>query len=252
MTNAVLTGNYINCDPRSGVSVGPSASGTVIFGNIVSHPGIGLLIRNSGAVSMYDNRILDATVFGVSVRGATSSVGGVGNLMSGTGDRAVDARTDASVSNLSGTDTSGWAHHARVTFISYLEFHPLASLWLGILVVILLAASWSFRRRLPNHPYPASVRRAYPAPGESSVAMEPYPAHLQSPAVRATALQPAVGRTAARPARPPATRNPPTWPPAGRPQPARLAAAAAMAAAAAEAAAGASPPPARAPRARLP
>ena len=219
VTNAVLTGNYINCAPRSGVSVGPSASGTVIFGNIVSHPGIGLLIRNSGAVSMYDNRILGATVFGVSVRGATSRVGGVGNLMSGTGDRAVDARTDASVSNLSGTDTSGWAHHARVTFISYLEFHPLASLWLGILVVILLAASWSFRRRLPDHPYPASVRRAYPAPGESSVAMEPYPAHLQSPTVRATALQPAVGRTAARPARPPATRNPPTWPPAGRQQP---------------------------------
>jgi hypothetical protein len=142
--------------------------------------------------------------------------------MSGTGDRAVDVRTAASVSGLSGTGTSGWAHNTRVTFISYLEFHPLASLWLGILVVILLAAGWSFRRKLPNHPYPASVRSTYaqPAPGESSVAMGPYPTHHQPAAVRATALQPAVGRHAGRRATPPATQNAPTWTPAGRPQPA--------------------------------
>jgi hypothetical protein len=180
VTNAVITGNYINCAPRSGISVGPSAPGTVIYGNIVSRPSIGLLIRNSGAVSMYDNRIVDATVFGTSARGAASKVGGVDNVMSGTGDRAVDARTDASVSGLSGTDTSGWGHHARVTFISYLEFHPLASLWLGILVVILLAAGWSYRRKLPDHPYPASVR----------VAVDPYPARLESAAGRHTGPRP--------------------------------------------------------------
>ena len=34
-TNSVVTGNYIDCAPRSGLSVGPSAPGTVIFGNIV-------------------------------------------------------------------------------------------------------------------------------------------------------------------------------------------------------------------------
>jgi len=220
VTNAVLTGNYLDCDPRSGISVGPSAPGTVIFGNVVVHPGIGLLIRSSGSVSMYDNRILGATVFGVSARGVTSKVGGVGNVMAGTGDRAVDARTDASVSGLSGTDTSGWTHNVRVTFISYLEFHPLASLWLGILVVILLAAGWSFRRKLPDHPYPASVRMyPLPVPGEASLAVEPYPARQHHLAGRPAAVQPAVGRPAARPARPPA-RNAPTWNAAGRSQPA--------------------------------
>lgn len=208
--NAVLTGNYIGCDPRSGISVGPSAPGTVIFGNILSRPHIGMLIRSSGAVSMYDNRVIGATVFGVSARGAASKVAGAGNVMSGTGDRAVDTRTDASVSALSGTDTSGWSHNVRVTFVSYLEFHPLASLWLGILVVILLAAGWSFRRKLPDHPYPASVRRMYPlpAPGESSVAMEPYPARPQ----------PAVSRPAGRLARPQAARNAPGWDAAGAPR----------------------------------
>lgn len=222
VTNAVITGNYLGCAPRSGISVGPAAPGTVIFGNIVSHPGIGLLIRSSGAVTMDDNRIIGATVFGVSARNATSSVSGVGNALSGTGDRAVDVRTGASVSGLSGTDTSGWSHNARVTPITYLEFHPLASLWLGILVVILLAAGWSFRRKLPAHPYPASVRRMYPlpAPGESGLALEAHPAYLQSHAARSTAVQPAVGRSPARRAGPPAAWNAPASATAGRPQPA--------------------------------
>lgn len=209
-TRSVLTGNYIDCAPRSGIAVGPSAPGTVIFGNIVSRPSIGLLIRNSGPVSMYDNRFIGATVFGVSVRGAASKVGGVGNVMSGTGDRAVDARTGARVSDLSGTVTSGWSHHARVTAVSYLEFHPLASLWLGILVVILLAAGWSFRRKLPDHPYPASVRRTYPLPahGEPSVAMKAHPARHWAP-------RPAASRQAA--IRPAAGLHPATQPAASRP-----------------------------------
>lgn len=167
VANSVVTGNYIGCASRSGISVGPSAPGTVIFGNAVSRPGIGMLIRDSGPVSLYDNRITGATVFGVSARGASSRAAGVGNVMSGTGSRPVDARTAASVSGLLATDTSGWSHQARLTFVSYLEFHPLASLWLGILVVILLAAGWSYRRKLPDHPYPASVRR-YPAPATVS------------------------------------------------------------------------------------
>jgi len=210
--DSVITGNYIDCDPRSGISVGPSAPGTVVFGNIVSRPHIGVLIRSSGPVSLDDNRIIGAAVFGVSARVATSRVGGVGNVMSGTGARAVDAETDASTSALSGTDTSGWTHHAKVTFVSYLEFHPLASLWLGILVVILLAAGWSFRRKLPDHPYPASIRRMYalPVPGESSVALESHPSRPQ----------PAAGRPPARQAMQPTAANAPAWTGGGRHQPA--------------------------------
>ena len=216
VTNAVLTGNYIDCAPRSGISVGPSAPGTVIFGNIVSRPSIGMLIRSSGAVSMYDNRIIGATVFAVSARNATSTVSGYHNAVSGTGARAVDVRTDARVSGLSGTDTSGWSHSARVTFVSYLEFHPLASLWLGILVVILLAAGWSFRRKLPDHPYPASVRSTYPvnAAEESNASAAARPARLQPAVGRHMAPQPAPGRrTAFRPA---AGRQPASQPAVGR------------------------------------
>ena len=82
-TNSVLTGNDIRCAPRSGMSVGPFAPGTVISGNTMSSPHIGMLIRSSGPVEVDNNRIIGATTFGITVRGlpprskasATSSQG---------------------------------------------------------------------------------------------------------------------------------------------------------------------------------
>jgi Right handed beta helix region len=163
-TNSVLTGNDIGCAPRSGMSVGPFAPGTVISGNTMSSPHIGMLIRSSGPVEVDNNRIIGATTFGITVRGLTSQVKGVGNVISGTGFRAIDARALAGTPDMTGTDTSGWAHHAHITFWTYLQFHPLAALWLGILVLVVLAAAWSYRRRLPPHPYPASTRWSGVAP----------------------------------------------------------------------------------------
>ena len=175
VTNAVLTGNDIRCHPRSGLSVGPSTPGTVISGNTLSGARLGIVVRNSGRVTVDNNLVIGASVFGVTARGASSTINGVGNVISGIGVRAVDTRAGASTPALIRTDTSGWAHHADVNFFSYLEYHPLAALWLGILVLILLAAAWSFRRRLPDHPYPASTRwrRPGPAAAESRPAVDP-------------------------------------------------------------------------------
>jgi hypothetical protein len=178
-TDTVLTGNYIGCGPRTGIVVGPSAPGTVLSGNEVAGPRIGVLVRSSGAVSLYDNRITGATGFGVYARGASVAVAGVGNVVAGTGIDAVDSRDNASLSGLSGTNTAGWSHTAGLSFASYLEYHPLASMWLGILGVILLAAGWSYRRKLPSHPYPASVRRAHPAAAEAGPPPAPAPARPQ-------------------------------------------------------------------------
>jgi len=165
-SNAVLTGNQIRCNPRSALSIGPSAPGAVISGNSVSSPRIGILIRSPGPLELDNNWISGATVSGITARGLSSRVKGVGNVISGTGFRPVDAAADADVRllALSDTDTSGWAHRVRVTFWSYLRFHPLATMWLGILVLVLAAAGWSFRRRLPPHPYPARTRWSDPAP----------------------------------------------------------------------------------------
>ena len=156
--NAVLTGNYISCNPRSGLSVGPNTPGMMISGNTIVGPRTGVLISDSGAVQLDNNNITGATVFGVSARGQSSVVTGVGNAISGTGFRAIDARADASRPALSSTNAAGWAYHGKVTVLSYLRFHPLAALWLSIAILLLSAWAWSHRRRLPAHPYPASTR----------------------------------------------------------------------------------------------
>jgi Right handed beta helix region len=158
VTDAVLTGNDIRCDPRSGFSIGPDTPGMMISGNTVVGPRTGFLISDSGPVELDNNRVTGATVFGVSARGLSSGVTGVGNVISGTGFRAIDARADASMPALSSTDDAGWAYHGRVTAWSYLRFHPLAALWLSIAILLLTAWTWSHRRRLPAHPYPASTR----------------------------------------------------------------------------------------------
>ncbi len=206
VTNAVLTGNDIRCHPRSGLSVGPSAPGTVISGNTLSIPHIGILIRDSGPVTADNNRLIGATVFGVTARGASSRVKGVSNVISGTGFRAVDAKGGAATSALAGTDISGWSHRGKITFVSYLEFHPLAALWLGILVLIVLAAAWSFRRKLPRHPYPASTRwgQSFPGEAKSTLAPAPRPALGRAP-------KPAPGWVPA-PIPTSAKQRPPPWP----------------------------------------
>ena len=206
VTNAVLTGNDVRCHPRSGLSVGPSAPGTVIAGNALTGARMGIVIRDSGRVTVDSNLVTGATVFGVTARGISSHVTGVGNVVSGTGVNAVDARAGASPPSLARSDTSGWSHGTNVNFFAYLEYHPLAALWLGILVLILLAAAWSFRRRLPHHPYPASTRWRGPVPAaaDATRALDPGPDPVR--------VHPASGH---RPFRSPAAR------PYGQPVPAR-------------------------------
>ncbi|GEM_PF-1090979 len=157
-TNAVVTGNDVRCSPRSGLSIGPGAPGAIISGNTVSGARIAVLVRSSGRIEIDNSLITGATVFGITARGVTSQVRGVGNVISGTGFRSVDARADASQPALSGTNTAGWLHHVKITFWSYLLFHPLAALWLSILALVIACYLWSRRRRLPPHPYPASTR----------------------------------------------------------------------------------------------
>jgi hypothetical protein len=157
-SDAVVTGNTISCAPRSGISVGPSAPGAVLSGNSVDGARTAFLISASGRVQLDKNLVTGATVFGVSARGATSLVSGVGNTIAGSGFRAVDSRADAPAPSLYGSNLSGWTVHVKVTFWSYLQFHPLAALWLGVAILLLLTFLWSKRRRVASHPYSSSTR----------------------------------------------------------------------------------------------
>jgi hypothetical protein len=204
VTDGVLTGNYVSCDPRSGFSIGPSTPGLTVSGNTVVGPRTGFLITASGPIELDGNRITAATVFGISARGASSKVTGVDNVIAGSGFRAIDARADASTPALAATNVSGWVYHGKTTFWSYLRFHPLAALWLSILILVLLAWVWSHRRRLPSHPYPASTRWQ---PGPPAIAPRPAWASMPAfafagapgPAPVATAVQAAAPVPAAAP-----------------------------------------------------
>jgi len=157
-TDAVVTGNTVWCHPSSGFTVGPYAPGTVLAGNAVNGARTAFLIRSAGHVEMDSNLVTNATVFGVSSRGATSVVTGTGDTFAGTGFRPIDAREGAPLPALYATNTAGWSVHAHTTFLTYLQFHPLAAMWLGVLALVVLAWAWSRTRRVPSHPYLASTQ----------------------------------------------------------------------------------------------
>jgi hypothetical protein len=157
-SGTIVNGNDIRCGPRVGLSVGPAAPTTLLSGNAVSGARIGVLMNSPGRVEIDNSLVTGATVFGISVRGVNSVVFGKDNVISGTGYRAVDARADASPPALSGSNIAEWAYHDKITVFSYLEFHPLAILWLSIAFLVIAAGLWTRRRRAATHPYPASTR----------------------------------------------------------------------------------------------
>jgi hypothetical protein len=87
-----------------------------------------------------------------------SAVFGKDNVISGIGFRAVDSRAGATPPRLSGSNTANWAYARKGTVLTYLEFHPLAVLWLSIAFLVIAGGLWVRRRRPPLHPYPESTR----------------------------------------------------------------------------------------------
>jgi hypothetical protein len=125
----------------------------------VSGARIAVLVTSAGGTVQIDNGLITmARIFGISVRGVNSILTGRNNVISGVGFRTVDSRADARIPHLSGTDTANWQYAHNGTILTYLQFHPLAVLWLSIAVLVILCALWVRRRRAPLHPYPESTR----------------------------------------------------------------------------------------------
>jgi hypothetical protein len=163
-SNAIVDGNDIRCGPRTGLRIGPLAPGALVFGNAVSGARIAVLVTSPGGSVEIDKSLVTlARVFGISVRGVNSPVSGKDNVISGIGFRAVDSRAEARPPALSGSNTANWAYARKGTILTYLEFHPLALLWLSIAFLVIAGMLWTRRRRPPPHPYPESTRWAWSA-----------------------------------------------------------------------------------------
>jgi hypothetical protein len=156
-SDTVVTGNEIRCGPRVALAVGPLAPNTMVSGNSLVAARIGMLVRNSGHLEADRNQITAAKVFGITARGPASHVIGQYNLISGSGFRAVDASAGAALPLLLHTQDAGWIHHLKINLWAYLRFHPLALLWLSILLLVIFGELWSRIRRLPEHAYAAST-----------------------------------------------------------------------------------------------
>ncbi len=156
-SKTIVDGNDVRCGPRVGLSIGPAAPATLASGTAVSGARIAVVVRSSGSVEMDNSLITRGTVFGIAIRGTNSVVSGKDNVISGTGYRAVDVSADAAPPALSGSNTADWAPRENGTVLTYLEFHPLAILWLSILFLVIAGGLWTRRRRLPPHPYPEST-----------------------------------------------------------------------------------------------
>ena len=158
-SNAIVDANDVRCSPRTGLRIGPLAPRALVFGNAVSGARIAVLVTSpGGGVEIDKSLITMAHVFGISVRGVNTVVSGKDNVISGIGFRAVDSRAEATPPRLSGSNTANWAYARKGTVLTYLEFHPLALLWLSIALLVIAGGLWTRRRKAPPHPYQESTR----------------------------------------------------------------------------------------------
>ncbi|TAN33899.1 hypothetical protein EPN29_04510 [bacterium] len=196
-----VVGNDVRCGGRVALSIGPSVTGTTVDGNALSNARIGLLIRNSPGIRIFDNRITGVSVFGISVRGLSQGVVGNDNVISGRGFQPIDTRGGADAPMITDTNLSGWQHRSSLNFLASWRYHPLLTAWLVILAVLVVFSLGIRFRRRPARPYTYAV----PWQPSAQVARGPQPAEVAA----AVAYVPAPWRPATQEAREPVRRAEP-------------------------------------------
>jgi parallel beta-helix repeat protein len=152
-TETMIVGNEVRCGGRVALSIGPGVVGTTAAGNTLNGARIGLLIRNSPGVRIMDNRITNASLFGISVRGLSPGVVGNDNVIAGRGFQPIDTRGGADAPTFKTTDLSGWQHRTSASLIASLRYHPLLVTWLVILAFVVVSSIVIRFRRRPAQPY---------------------------------------------------------------------------------------------------
>jgi hypothetical protein len=156
-TDTMIVGNQVGGGGRVALSIGPAVTGTTVVGNTFSSARIGILIRNSPGVRIMNNRIIDITVFGISVRGVSPGIVGNDNLIAGRGFQPIDTRGGADAPTIKTTDVSGWQHRTSLSLLASLRYHPLLATWLVILLFVILSSVVARSRRRPARPYHYTV-----------------------------------------------------------------------------------------------
>jgi hypothetical protein len=148
-----VVGNDVGCGSGVALEIGPSVIGTTVSGNVLSQANIGILIRNSPGVRIMNNQISTITVFAISVRGTSPGVVGNDNVVAGRGFDPINTQSGASTPILLDTISTGWQRKSNPTVISYLRYHPLLTVWLSILTIVVVCWIAVRLRRRPRLPY---------------------------------------------------------------------------------------------------
>lgn len=170
----IIGGNNIRCGGRVALSIGPAVVGSTVSGNTISQTRIGILARNSPGIRLIDNRISGVSLFGLSVRGSSPGVVGDGNSIAGRGFRPIDTQGGAQQPLMTDTDLSQWHRRSKVGVLGYLRYHPILTVWLGIIGLVIVASLVVRRHRRPAGPYRFTApwqptdRAALPVPGLAS------------------------------------------------------------------------------------
>lgn len=240
----------VGCDLTSSaepaVVIADGVVPAVVTGNVLHGQGAALRV----AASVADVEHNDITV------GLGNAVAVVGegrvtvakNVLGGIGQDAV-ATSDGAAPTVQGNDTRTWEF--RSDFVTWLNAHPMAWMWLSVLVIPLVGVPLLWRRRVRHRQLRRLLEQAIVQYGQQRIAAYGVDGTVTSTEelAAAPATAPASAEPAVTPDAPaePAPQGPRTPPPA-RPHPARPATSARAAAASASAAAsGPSPSPSPSP-----
>lgn len=190
-TDTTVAGNDVRCGGRVALSIGPSVTGTTVAGNSLSQARIGMLIRNSPGVRIMDNRITGMSLFAISVRGSSFGVVGNGNLIAGRGFQPIDTRGGAAAPLITNSNLGGWQRRSAPSVLGYLRYHPILTLYLAILTLVVASSILSRLRRRPTLPYqytvpwrPIATASTAPAPEQPAPGFAPRPSWTDPAVVR--------------------------------------------------------------------
>ncbi|HEX2774432.1 MAG TPA: right-handed parallel beta-helix repeat-containing protein, partial [Micromonosporaceae bacterium] len=152
-----VAGNQITGHLRQGIAVREGATAVQVTGNTVAGGETGIYVRDAVA-RVERNSVRDATQHGVTVVGTSAGGVVVGNIITGSGPRAVDLSRVDGVVDVRDNDVSGWRNERSVWADLRHQVSPMTLLWALIALVVIWTAGrvrrWS-RGGQPaaEHPY---------------------------------------------------------------------------------------------------
>jgi parallel beta-helix repeat protein len=130
---------------QHGIAVLDDTRGGKLTGNRIDDTGIGIYVRNAGAV-LTGNKVTDAAVDGIALVGTLSGTRVTGNTVSGTGAGAIDI--DRAINpHVENNIVDGWVASQSLSRVIGGIFSPLTVIWSAVLALVAFAVIYRLGAR---------------------------------------------------------------------------------------------------------